>query len=506
MTNIDEKLQRYAAGKCTKEEAAEISSFLARNPHMIISFLAQLRRNDLNRLGFSDTTKDGTPVYNIICDPAPGSMTNALLIKIREMLSDVKNSETSVPSDETEHREGESKQKNTLNMETINFTTDQLNSISANAANIVENINSELSTLSNMTEKLLANEPSLTPEGAAAVCRSLIEGVTNFDKAYKELCKAEPSDAEYDEMLYNMCIENVESLTPEQQAAALLNFIALVKTLDASNIGRAMNQGDATSFNDFLNQGATIEGTVDQATLDELKELLRETLAHNTICLTGLEDERQFIAAALASDATLAQTLSEKKISEADYKAYAALAAYIALHKGELESEGADATPEALGAAVAAGIEREKVTTDAAKGRISWEKACKYLKYIGGALLYAFLGWIALNLGMYIMAGTVLLTVGAIGTSVFTILSGLVLGTYLAVKGATWFMDNVTKPAAEAAEKAYDTIVNFFKNNNIVENAAKAYHDFVAWLKARWSTLIMWLTPRQSPDAATVNA
>lgn len=485
MNNIDEKIERYSRGECTPAEAAEVREFLVTHPHLIISLISRMRRNAMQTLGLTGepVTQSGT-FANIVANPGSGLIN--LYVMLSEMLSGVKNKATHVTDQEDERRAGERTKKQT-SMTTTNLTPEQIKAAGTAAAEILATVDNSRSTLSNMVTKLLAARPNLSAEGATAVCRSLIAGITNFDNAYSTLRQADADDTAAVDTIYDKCLGAIADLSPEQQAVTILNFIALAKSIDAANIRALLDGEEAATFNGLLQSEAKLEGEIDADTLAQLKEQLRRTLADSTICLTGIEAEEDFLAAALATDGTLAQTLEQQHIADADFKAYSALATYLSL-TGDNAAESVE--PEALGAAVAAGIEREKVMTDAAKGLITWDNAFKLIKWIGTALLFALFGWLALNLGVLILSGVTVLTVAMIGNSVFTILAGLTAGFYIATRGTQWFIDTVMDPAIEAARNAYDKVINFFRNAHLIDRAKAAYRSFTQWLAESWSVLV----------------
>lgn len=502
MNDIDDKIERYARGECRGNEAVEVREYLVAHPHMIITLLSRMRRNAMDALGIAGepVTPSGT-FANIVADPSAG--LRSIYEFLGKMLKGVKKNDADVTNEEVERRAGE-RTKNTNNMNTTNLTPEQLQAAGQAAAEMLNTIDSSRSTLSNMVTKLLAARPQLSAEGATAVCRSLIAGITNFDSTYSSLCKANADDNASVDTIYDKCLAAVADLSPEQQAMTILSFIALAKSIDAQNIRAALTGEEAKSFGQILDNGTQMPAEINDDTLAQLKDQLRQTLADSSICLLGINDEEQFLAAALATDDTLAKTLEEHHLADADFKAYAALAAYLAT---TTDNPDVEVEPEALGAAVAAGIEREKVMAGAAKGLISWENAAKLLKWIGTALLFALFAWIAINLGLLILTGVTVITVALIGNSFFTLLAGLAAGFYLACRGTQWFSEKVMDPAIEAARNAYDKVVDFFRNAHLIERAKEAYRRFSAWLAETWTALVTRLVPStpRATDTLTAN-
>lgn len=373
-------------------------------------------------------------------------------------------------------------------MESIKFNSSEFKAVNASAARMMESINPEKSTLGNMVAQMLIQMPEMSPEDATNVCRQLIEGVTNFTRALDDLKAKDASTEETTESVYAQCVNMLAGKTEKEQAAILINFISFVKYIDAANLGGAVLGEETKTMEQLLSENKSVEGEITPEVLDGLKAQLEEAIANSTIVLTQETELRELISCA-NGDSTLMEELAKKHMDAVDFKSYAALAAYIACLKGEIEGCDANVQPEILGASVAAGVERERVMDEAKKGIISLEKAVKYLKWIGGALLVGLFAWVTFKLTMLLFSGTALLTIAILGTSFAGVAAGLILGGFVGFKGSSWFVDSVVKPIVNGAGEVYDQIINTLKSGVILETIKKAYASVVSFFKKIWGAI-----------------
>lgn len=484
-TNIIERLRAYANGECSPREAEEIRIFLAENPQKIIELINYMRNNAMNKLGI-DSASD--PFRQVVADAIKMSskkIANASLhASIMQFFSE-KNFDENVPTAKIPRNDSENNKKPT-DMKTIDFTSQEFQAINASAAKMMDSIDPNKSTLSNMVAQLLIQFPSLSVDAATAACRKLTTGVCNFSEVYKML---QDQDASVDTMVdtvYNKCIAAIADKTAQEQAAILTNFIAYAKYVDAANLGLALSDESATkTFEQLLAENQCVNGEITDEVLDQLKAQLKDAIKSSSIVLTQEESLRALISAA-EGGASLTEELAKKNLSDVDFKAYAALAAYVACLKGEVSGCDENVEPEVLGASVAAGVERMKVMADAKAGRISWEKALKYLKWIGGALLYGLFAWVTYNLLLLLFGGTAIITLALLGTSFAACAAGFILGAYVAFKGTNWFVDSVAKPIIDGAGEAYDKVINALTSGAVLDYIKKSYNATVAFFKSVW--------------------
>lgn len=481
---ITQMLSAYIKNECTKAESLQIKEYLVSHPEQIIGLIIEMRNAMMSELKL-DTNTD--PFKQLIGDVVKLSHNDSRIASYRlqsaiENLMDEKKVGENVPELQDDHIVSESKQNSSNYMETINFNSAEFKAVNASASRMMENINPEKSTLGNMVAQLLIQMPEMTPEDATNACRQLVEGVTNFNRALDNFKTKEASSEETNENVYTQCVNMLAGKSEKEQVAILINFISFVKYIDATNIGGAVLGEETKTIKQLLSENKSVEGEITPEILDGLKQQLKETIANSTIVLTQEAELRELISCA-NGDSTLTEELAKKHMDAVDFKSYAALAAYIACLKGEIEGCDSNVQPEILGASVAAGVERERVMEEAKKGIISWENAVKYLKWIGGALLVGLFAWVTFKLTMLLFSGTALLTTAILGTSFAGVAAGLIIGGFVGFKGSSWFIDGVVKPIINGAGEVYDQIINTLKSGIIIETVKKAYSSAISFFK-----------------------
>lgn len=359
---------------------------------------------------------------------------------------------------------------------TFNFTAEEMKRIQSLTEELVNNAQPGRSVQDNVAALLQEHVPSLDEANAAEVARALLKGATDFTARYEELCR-EPEDGL---SLYDRCMAHIADRTPQEQAACILNFIALMQTLDTTVLGEMLAEAGsdvAARFETFRSLNPQVNDALTGEQLEELKERLRDTIEHNAVCVAG-DEQMEALVETLDTDPALARTLAEKGLHELDYKAYAALAAYIAWKKGRLASLPEEVDPELLGAGVAAGVERSKVITRARRGWITWEQAFRYLKYLGGALLFVLFAWVNAHLLLLGLGLSCSLLAGLVGSASIGIVAGLLIGGYAMYKALSWFYDAVEEPILDGLGEAYDKVIRFFTESDFIARIREAMHTF----------------------------
>lgn len=482
-------LARYAASECSVSEVACLREFVISHPEYLSMYFSALRKKSMAMLGIN-TTSDPflatvTKVGNVA---APQRSTARFFIK--EFFSEKKSPEF-VPNSSQESIGGVNELKTLSNMKTVNINKETLENIAANARKMMENANSEKSTFENMVVAMMAENPSLSVDDAVNACRGLLEGVTEFDKIYDELQQGDKEGEALTDDVYNRCIDILDqrNLSLEEQAAILINFIALTKYADAANLRGAIEAKDMKEFAEIFAEETKVSGNVTPEIIDILKAQLKESISSSSIILTGEDQLRQLIDGN-ENGASLAQILADKQLNMAEYKSYCALAAYIEACKGNIE--GCDATVDAsiLGASVAAGIEREEIMEGVKTGTISVSKALKALKYIAGALLMALFIWVAYKLVLLTMSLSILASVALLGQGWLALISGLLIGGYASYKGTEWFGGKVCKPIMEGLGKGYDTVIKTLLSSSITDKIKAGFKVFINSIKRMWGMLI----------------
>lgn len=375
----------------------------------------------------------------------------------------------------------------------FNLTSEEMNLITSLTEDLVKSAESSKSVKDNVVSLLTSRVVSISNEMAKSVAADLLKGVTDFTGYYEELCKADDGENK----LFERCMEQIADRTPQEQVACILNFMALLKTLDSTVLGEMLNDVDAdvvARFEEFKSLNPQVSDAITEEELQEMKEQLRDAIEHNTVCIVG-DKQMEELVQALDINPELAKNLTEKGLKELDYKVYAALAAYIAYKKGQLKSlpeEEIDA--ELLGASVAAGIERSKIITGAKKGWISWEKAFMLLKMLGGALLLLLFAWVNIHLlvlGVELSCG---LLSALVGSGVIGLLAGIIIGGYSMYKALSWFYDNVEEGILNELGIAYDKVIAFFTESNFIASIRKSLQRFWTFISEKVTLLFKLLT------------
>ncbi|MBR5335383.1 MAG: hypothetical protein IKV23_03830 [Bacteroidaceae bacterium] len=488
-TVTKELLRKYAQGECSAGEVAGVQEHLSKNPQRIIELLGYMREDAMAALGINESFDPFKPLVAATLNSLDAHTANVRLHSVvSDMFSGEKKYSENVPNCGTDHIVGENNIKKPTIMKSINFSSEEFVKVNESALRMMENISHDKSTLGNMVAQLLIQVPSLSVDEATDTCRKLVAGVTRFGEVYDELREQSATEEMTTEIVYDRCVASIADKIPNEQAAALINFISFVKFVDASNLGRTICGDASNSFEHLLSEQNCIDGDITPEILDELKAKLKDAIENSTIAITNEESLRAIVGAATDS-ASLTEQLAEKHLSDFDFKCYAALVAYIACVKGEIEGCDKNVQPEILGASVAAGVEREKVMEGVKSGEISQSKAVLYLKWIGGALLYGLFAWVAYHLVLTLFSLTALVTIAMLGDSFAAVSAGMLLGGFTAFKGVKWFFDSVATPIVEGAGEILDGIVDSFRGNKVVEAVKNSFKSFVEMIKNFWSRL-----------------
>ncbi len=362
----------------------------------------------------------------------------------------------------------------------FNFTAEEMNIITSLTQELVQNTDATKSTKDNLVAMLQERVPSCTEGTAANIVAELLKGATDFTDRFEELCKGQDTENN----LYERCLEMIKDRTPQEQAACILNFVALLKTLDTTVLGSLLEDANTdvlARFETFKSLNPQVAEDISDEQLAELRECLRDAIDNSSICIAGDEQMKELLHT-LDTDPELAKTLVEKGLQDLDYKAYAALAAYIAYRKGQLPSMPDELNAELLGASVAAGVERSKIITGAQKGWISWDKAFSLLKLLGGALLMVLFAWVGAHIFLFGVGLTCALIASLVGSATIGIVAGILIGGYSMYKALDWLYEEVAEPIMKGLGEAYDKVIDFFSQNDFicrVRESLQRFWDYV---------------------------
>ena len=369
----------------------------------------------------------------------------------------------------------------------FNFTAEEMNIITSLTQELVQNTDATKSTKDNLVAMLQERVPSCTEGTAANIVVELLKGVTDFTDRFEELCKGQDTENN----LYERCLEMIKDRTPQEQAACILNFVALLKTLDTTVLGSLLEDANAdvlARFETFKSLNPQVAEDISDEQLAELRECLRDAIDNSSICIAGDEQMKELLHT-LDTDPELAKTLVEKGLQDLDYKAYAALAAYIAYRKGQLPSMPDELNAELLGASVAAGVERSKIITGAQKGWISWDKAFSLLKLLGGALLMVLFAWVGAHIFLFGVGLTCALIASLVGSATIGIVAGILIGGYSMYKALDWLYEEVAEPIMKGLGEAYDKVIDFFSQNDFIRRVRESLQRFWDYVTEKATSL-----------------
>ena len=369
----------------------------------------------------------------------------------------------------------------------FNFTAEEMNIITSLTQELVQNTDATKSTKDNLVAMLQEHVPSCTEGTAANIVAELLKGATDFTDRFEELCKGQDTENN----LYERCLEMIKDRTPQEQAACILNFVALLKTLDTTVLGSLLEDANAdvlARFETFKSLNPQVAEDISDEQLAELRECLRDAIDNSSICIAGDEQMKELLHT-LDTDPDLAKTLVEKGLHDLDYKAYAALAAYIAYRKGQLLSMPDELNAELLGASVAAGVERSKIITGAQKGWISWDKAFSLLKLLGGALLMVLFAWVGAHIFLFGVGLTCALIASLVGSATIGIVAGILIGGYSMYKALDWLYEEVAEPIMKGLGEAYDKVIDFFSQNDFIRRVRESLQRFWDYVTEKATSL-----------------
>lgn len=380
---------------------------------------------------------------------------------------------------------------------TFNFTNEEMNIITSLTKTFVNSVDTSKSVKENMVSMLQERLPYISQELALNVARDLLKGITGFTANYEEL-REQPAG---NDSLYERCMEQIEDRTPQEQAACILNFISVMKTLDITVLGDLLADANAdvlAKFEAFKSMNSQVVEGISEEQLSDLKNQLRDTIENNAIYIAGDKQMAELLET-LEVDSQLAEALVTKGLQDMDYKAYAALAAYVAYKNRRLPSLSGEIDVELLGMSVAAGMERSKVIAQAKGGLISWETAFNLLKCIGGALIIGLFIWINLHLMLLGIGAVSLVLSSLIGSATLGLIAGVLIGGYGMYKALDWLYDNVEEPILNGLGDAYDKVIEYFSGLNIISRIKEGLKKFWAYISENTARIFRPVVSKENP-------
>ena len=150
-------------------------------------------------------------------------------------------------------------------MNTINFSNEDIDKILKIEAKNRKAIDNSLSVSQNMVNILKSEFEEIDSELAGNIAKELLDGVVSFNDAYDNLCNND------DYKLIDKVKDTLSELPLEERAKAIINYIAIIKCLDAEIVGANLNEETV----DFLEQFESIRS---ENGLDISEDLTEEKL------------------------------------------------------------------------------------------------------------------------------------------------------------------------------------------------------------------------------------
>jgi len=361
--------------------------------------------------------------------------------------------------------------------ENIQIGKEEMTIVTGIANDILKSLDSTKSVRENMLDSYMDRLAGCTLEDAQLDVEKLTKGVVTFTKTYEKF-KEDGEISLKDEL--NAALEGK---TLDEKYICLLNMIGVLKSLDNEVITEMLGNANvdlAEKLEKIKNETISVQGEVTDEKISELITMVEDATKCSTVGVMGGESLSKLIKE-MPTEIDEAVKFVETKLSDVDYKCYAALAAYMAYKEGKLDSipEGVDA--EIIATGVAAGFEREKVIEEASAGIISWEFAFKLIKFIGGAVLYALMAYVIFKVALLVMAGTAVLSMIIFSGELIALTMGLIFGGYFAYKTTEWLADNGVKLISTIGD-GYDRLI-FYMKEKVYPAVVKSIESFIFFIK-----------------------
>ncbi len=372
--------------------------------------------------------------------------------------------------------------KNNTIMNTTKLTQDELNTVVAR----YNEINSTMDAATSLKDGLIAyylkevEDPTLAE--ATHTVERLMSGVEDLTAKYRQaLDQGWNPESEVEQMTADM--------TVEQRYNFLVNAIAIVKSINAKNLGQTGEQVTELVESSIATMSQD-DAVIDDQVCQTLTQTLSALLESPTVMLNSAEQVQELMRAA-GEGQTEAVDFAAQIYDDNRYKCQMALAAWIEYQQGNLESFPEHSIPEAVGVSVAAAVEEAKIIEEVSLGRKTVEWGVMCLKVLGGVALACLLGYIAL-LGI------------AISTMAFFEAGIMVLGTTTAaIIGAGMFAVlvscGVSQTAIEAGAKVMVWCGDVF--DQIVETLRDRVFPVIRNIASKLVSKIKILFTKQGQDA-----
>lgn len=149
-------------------------------------------------------------------------------------------------------------------------------------------------------------------------------------------------------------------------------------------------------------------------------------------------------------------------LADSDNILYTAVLTYIDSRNGKI-NELNEATPETIGMTVAAGIQEAKVTTKLQDNTIDLPTWAKWIKIIGGVLLWGTLLFGGIFLALFGIMPLCLLIFNWLGAGIFATITAIALALYGSFGASELIQRYLIEPTIDKAGELYDKLIQWFE-------------------------------------------
>ena len=364
--------------------------------------------------------------------------------------------------------------KTNTDMESKKLTQEEMTLVKNRFNGIDSNYDPKQSLTDNLVDAYMKAHPEATGADAATVVGRLIDGCEMLTRKYNEAIANNGFDAEGE--ISAMC----EGRTVEERFTFLSNSLAMVEAL---NLGTFESQDDLKeALKKQVADIAAANPTPTEKDCDNLRQLLSEALANNTLLLSGTDKARELFEAANEGQASVIDFASEQ-YDDARIKAEMALAMWLEYEAGNITSIESGATPESIGIGAAMSVEEGKILNDVAKGSKTTDMAVKCLKILGGVALACMLFYVSM-LGIAFVAGWASIGLMALfGTSTLGIIATVALMLPL-IFGLSNTCIECGYYIFEKAGVVYDKVVEKLRES-IFPRVVELGKKLISWIKRK---------------------
>lgn len=288
-----------------------------------------------------------------------------------------------------------------------------------------------------LTDMYIAGLPDKTESQGMVMADRVIETVAEYTKA----CEEAMQDPErwIDESLDQFLCDK----EPSERCELLYQMVKALTAVNAAALDRHMRDADVSVDSMIAEMG---DLTLDSAAItpeleEQLRNEVRQALENSDVFAGRMESFADLLEQMDESEG-VAHLIVDYGVRSADYKAVAAMMAYIAAKQGTLEGVAQDVTLDEITLGVCAAMETERVAVQVENGEIAENVAATIIKVLGFVAEFYLLIHIA-TLPVVLMTALI--------PNVFGLVTGAILGfatAYALADVLTRVTDKVTDVAA----------------------------------------------------------